>query len=142
MTALISHQHNLPDGTITGGEPSPSALDALKAAGYTNLISLRGVGESALGTDFFESHGFHFQHLPVNGPGDLMGDFVHNFDAALTAAEGKTVVFCATANRVGAAFAIHARHFGQKDIEAAVAIGKRAGLTRLEGFVRQLLAAT
>ena len=140
MTALISHQHELPNGTLTGGEPSPSELEALKSAGFESLISLRGVGESAQDAQFFESQGFHFQHLPVSGPADLMGDFVNRFDASLKAATGKTVVFCATANRVGAAFAIHARAYDQKDVDEAIEVGRQAGLTRLEGFVRQFLS--
>ena len=69
-----------------------------------------------------------------------MGDFVNRFDASLQAAGGKTVVFCATGNRVGAAFAIHARAYGQKDVDEAIEVGRQAGLTRLEGFVRQFLS--
>ena len=139
MTVLISHQNELPDGTITGGEPDPDDLDALKSHGFVSLISLRDVGESLLDANFFESHGFQFKHLPVSGPGDLMGDFVQQFDDALKSSKGKTVVFCATGNRVGAAFAIHAHAFENKGVDAALEIGKQAGLTRLEGFVRQYL---
>ena len=139
MTVFISHQNELSDGTITGGEPDPDALDALKSGGFVSLISLRGVGESPLNGEFFESHGFQFKHLPVSGPSDLMGDFAQQFDDALKSARGKTVVYCATGNRVGAAFAIHAHACGDHDVEAALALGKQAGLTRLEGFVRQYL---
>ena len=139
MTVFISHQNELPNGTITGGEPAPEDLEALKSDGFVSLISLRGVGESAHNADFFESHGFQFKHLPVSGPGDLMGDFVQQFDEALKSARGKTVVYCATGNRVGAAFAIHAHTCGNHDVDAALEIGKQAGLTRLEGFVRQYL---
>ena len=139
MDSLISHQNELPDGTITGGEPQPDSLDALKAAGFTSLISLRGVGESAQDKEFFESHGFQFQHLPVSGAADLMGDFVVRFDRALNHAQGRTVVFCATGNRVGAAYALHAHQVHSMTIEEAVSLGKNAGLTRLESFVRQQL---
>ena len=141
MNNLISHQNELPDGTITGGEPQPDVFDALKAAGFTSLISLRGVGESAQDRDLFESQGFQFQHLPVSGAADLMGDFVNRFERALNNAQGKTVVFCATGNRVGAAYALHACQARSMTIEEAVALGKNAGLTRLEPFVRQTLTS-
>ena len=140
MAELISYQHVLPDGTMTGGEPDAEALSALQAAGFECLISLRGVGESPYDGAYFESHGFQFQHLPVSGPGDLVGDFAERFDQALKACEGKAVVFCATGNRVGAAFAIRAHNMDGHNLEDAVEIGKAAGLTRLEGFVRQYLS--
>ena len=140
MTVFISHQHELPDGTITGGEPDPDALEALKSGGFVSLISLRGVGESPLDGAFFEGHGFQFTHLPVSGPSDLTGDFANQFDDALKSAGGKTVVYCATGNRVGAAFAIHAHTHGGHDIDTALEMGKQAGLTRLEEFVRQYLS--
>ena len=50
------------------------------------------------------------------------------------------MIFCATGNRVGAALALHGFKYGDLNAEAALDLGQRAGLTRLEGFVRQWLS--
>ena len=104
------------------------------------MVSLRGVGESPNTAVTFEELGFTFDHLPVTGPADFEGSFIDQFDTALQRAPGKTVVFCATGNRVGAAFAIHAFRYGSMSRSDALAHGKKAGLTRLEAFVRQTLS--
>ena len=138
---ILSHQHTLADGTITGGEPGEAALVQLKSEGFETLISLRGVGESPFSAPHFESRGFKFTHLPISGPDDFSPEFLARFDAALASAQGKTVVFCATGNRVGAAFALHAFHKKGVSAQASMALGEQAGLTRLAGFVQQRLAA-
>ena len=136
---ILNHEHVLEDGTLTGGEPDEFALAELKDAGFKTLISLRGVGESPFEAAHFEAHGFEFVHLPISGPADFTPDFISAFDRALTEATGKTVVFCATGNRVGAAFALHGHHMKGLSKEEALALGLSAGLTRLAGFVQQHL---
>ena len=138
---ILSHESVLEDGTLTGGEPDEFALAELKEAGFKTLISLRGIGESPFEGAYFESLGFEFIHLPISGPADFTPDFIAAFDRALTEAEGKTVVFCATGNRVGAAFALHGHHMKGLSKEEALAFGMSAGLTRLAGFVQQHLNA-
>jgi len=140
MTDILSYQHRLDTGTITGGEPDEGALVQLKAAGFKTLISLRGVGESPFGAAHFEAHGFQFTHLPISGPSDFTPVFLTQFDEALAQADGPVAVFCATGNRVGAAFALHANRFKSLSSEDALALGMQAGLTRLAGFVQQQLA--
>ena len=137
---ILSHQNTLTDGTITGGEPDESALEQLKAAGFDALISLRGIGEAPFGASHFESHGFKFTHLPISGPADFTPEFIAAFDAAITGDAAKVAVFCATGNRVGAAFALHAFEHKHQSAEAAMNLGIQAGLTRLAGFVQQRLS--
>ena len=137
---ILSHQNTLSDGTITGGEPDESALQALKAAGFKALISLRGIGESPFGASHFERHGFKFTHLPISGPGDFTPEFLAAFDAAITDDVAKVAVFCATGNRVGAAFALHAFEHNRMSAQASMDLGTQAGLTRLAGFVQQRLS--
>ena len=139
MTEYLSYQHQLGDGTLTGGEPTRDGLLALKSAGYTHLVSLRGTGESPNEASFFESLGFHFVHLPIGSPSDFSTAFLDQFNAALQHAPGKTVVFCATGNRVGAAFALHGHQYLEMSAADALAHGKKAGLTRLEAFVQSVL---
>jgi uncharacterized protein (TIGR01244 family) len=139
MTDILSYQHRLDTGTIIGGEPGETALIKLKEAGFTTLISLRGEGESPFGASHFEAHGFKFTHLPISGPGDFTPAFLTQFDTALSEAEGPTAVFCATGNRVGAAFALHANRIKGLSAEDSLALGIQAGLTRLAGFVQQQL---
>ena len=135
---ILSHESVLEDGTLTGGEPDEFALAELKDAGFKTLISLRGIGESPFEGAYFESLGFEFIHLPISGPADFTPDFIAAFDRALTEAASKTVVFCATGNRV-------VRHLHSMGIRLEVfegrsfALGLSAGLTRLAGFVQQHL---
>ncbi len=137
---ILSHQNTLSDGTITGGEPDESALEQLKAEGFDALISLRGIGESPFGAPHFESRGFKFTHLPISGPDDFTSEFLTAFGAAICVDGVKTAVFCATGNRVGAAFALHAFEHKGMSSEASMALGMQAGLTRLAGFVQQRLS--
>jgi uncharacterized protein (TIGR01244 family) len=125
---------------ITGGQPSRADLEKLKAAGVTTVINLRGAAEqngfdeAALAAEL----GLRYLSIPIAGAGDLSAANASKLDAALRSANGKTLLHCASSNRVGALLALRAVAAGQT-VEEAIAFGKSAGMTSLEQAVRTQL---
>ena len=138
--ALINYERSLPNGTLIGGEPSPEQLTSLVESGFTSMISLRAHGESQHSVADYAKQGVTLIHLPISGPNDFTEAFLKEFDDALATSDQPIVIFCATGNRVGAALSLHGFKYGDLTAEAALDLGQRAGLTRLEGFVRQWLS--
>lgn len=127
---------------ITGSQPSRSDLEKLKATGVTTVINLRGTGEDA-GFDeaaTAKALGLHYVSIPVAGAGDVSMTNAAKLDAALKSADGKTLVHCASSNRVGALLALRAAAAGQSE-EDAIAFGKSAGMTSLESAARAQIKA-
>ena len=138
--ALINHERRLPNGTLIGGEPSPEQCRALVDSGYRTMVSMRAVGESPYSTAWYAEKGIDLVHLPISGPADFTETFLREFDQVQKNAKAPLVIFCATGNRVGAALALHGFRYGKLSAESALELGHQAGLTRLEGFVRQWLS--
>lgn len=126
----------------TAGQPSPEQLRAAKAHGLRRIVNLRphsepiGFDEAAVAAEL----GIDYVNIPVAGPGDLSADKARALDAALRDAGGPVLVHCASSNRVGALFALRAQQQGQS-AEAALEVGRAAGLRAMEPVVRQLLGA-
>lgn len=126
---------------ITGGQPSRADLEKLKAAGITTVINLRGASEDA-GYDeaaAAKALGLNYVSIPIAGAGDITASNAAKLDAALRVADGKTLLHCASSNRVGALLALRAAAAGQS-AEDAITFGKSAGMTSLEQAVRNQLA--
>lgn len=126
----------------TSGQISADQLRALKAAGFSHIINLRpetedaGYDEPAVAKEL----GLSFQRLPVSGPADLTRENVVAFNQLLSkVGNGKTLVHCASGNRVGALFALRAAWLQGKSVEEALAVGRAHGLTKMEGIVSGLL---
>lgn len=126
---------------ITGSQPSQADLEKLKAAGVTTVINLRAASESAGFDEAAASAalGLRYVNIPIAGAGDITAENAAKLDAALRDAGGKTLLHCASSNRVGALLALRAASAGQST-EEAVAFGKSAGMTSLEQAVRTQLA--
>lgn len=132
-----------PGDVLTGGQPTAAHLDEARAAGFRTVINLRPADEPGQLADpraEVEARGMTYVHLPVAGAAGVTLENARTLAAAL-AKDGATpaIVHCASSNRVGALFALKARHLDGKGEEEAVEIGKRAGLTGLEAHVRSLL---
>lgn len=123
----------------TGGQPSLSDLDKLKAAGVTTVVSLRGADEQPPFDEKkeVEARGMRFVSIPVAGKSDVSFDNAKQLQAVLSDSDGKTLVHCASSNRVGALVALNAVAEG-KSLEQAIETGKRYGLTSLEPVVRDV----
>lgn len=128
---------------LTGGQPSAEQLEALAAAGYRTIVDLRPQGEQGAPADEperVEALGMRYVRIPIAGAGNLTEEAARALDEVLDReAAYPAAVHCASGNRVGALLAFRAARLEGADPEAALALGRDAGLTRLEPAVRELL---
>jgi len=132
---------NLPiEGVLTGGQPTTAQLETLAGLGYETVINLRGPGESG-STDpaLVESLGMTYVAIPVMGADDISEENARKLASAMGDGESPVVLHCASSNRVGALLAMKAFYVDGMTAEEALALGKAAGVTRLEPVVRQRL---
>ena len=129
-------------GLLTAGQISQAQLDALAQRGYTTFVSLRLPDEDGAGWEeaYAAQRGVSFERIPVAHAEGLTRENVEALDRALKAVgEGKTVLYCGSANRVGALLALRASWLEGATPEEAMALGRAAGMTRLEPDVARLL---
>lgn len=130
---------------LTGGQPGRACLEAARAAGYRTVVNLRPAGEFK---DFDESRvarelGFDYVAIPVAEVMDLDAEAVATLDAVLADARRRpALIHCGSGNRVGALFAVHACRKRGLGVDEAMALGEKAGLTKLREAVRAGLLAT
>lgn len=132
-------EHRIVSGAIDADD-----LGRLRAAGIRHVISLRTVEESK---GFDEAQiaaglGIDYHSIPIKGAESLTKENAQKLDQLLQqAGEDPTLVHCASGNRVGALIAVREAWIKGQPVDAAVAEGKRWGLTSLEGAVRSKLEA-
>jgi uncharacterized protein (TIGR01244 family) len=131
-------------GMYSGGQPTPADLARLATRGVRTVINLRGANEDAGFDEPAESRrlGLRYVSIPIGGPEDVTPDAAARFTQALDAArgEGGTLVHCASGNRVGALVALDQGLGRGATHDAALALGRAAGLVSLAPRVAQLLA--
>lgn len=121
------------DATVAcGGDTPQHVFPALKAQGFVSVINLRlgnepGVAEEAA---VVEAAGLRYHHIPMT-PAAPETEAVDRFLAVIADATNQPVyIHCASANRVGAVWAIkRVLHDGwdrDKAIEEAQAIGMKS----------------
>lgn len=130
-------------GLHAGGQPTPDDLARLAADGVRTVINLRAPSEPI---DFDEARearrlGLRYVTVPVAGPHDVTPDTVARFSRELDQARshGAVLLHCASGNRVGALVALDQALTRGQPADAALAIGRSAGLTSLEPLVTTLL---
>ena len=129
-------------GIVTGGQPTLEQFETIGELGYTTVINLRSAAEmtdEVAGREAVEALGMEYVFIPVASPADLSRENVQLLADALAAADGPTVVHCASGNRIGAIFALKAFYLDDASAEEALEIGRSAGLTSLEPVVLQKL---
>lgn len=142
--AGLANAHEPAPGLLTSGQITQAEMDALARAGYTTFVSLRLPDEEGAGWEeaYAAAQGVAFTRIPVAGEEGLTRENVEALDRVLDAAGGMhAVVYCGSGNRVGALLALRARWLDGATQENALALGRAAGLTRLEPAVTQLLAS-
>lgn len=139
--AAIANWRPLGAGVYAAGQPTASEWAALGRAGLKSVINLRPSAEQPDGSegDDVRAQGMAYACLPVADGADLGRRTVLKFDDLMREATRPVLVHCASANRVGALFALRAAWLEAVDSEAAVALGRAAGLGSLEARVRELL---
>ena len=128
-------------GVVTAGQLTESQFASLAELGYDTLVNLRPAEEEGAGweEDFAATRGIEFHRIPVAGAQDATEANARRLAALMSAADGGVVVYCSSANRAGALLALKAYLLDGESPEASLAIGKAAGLTRLEPHVRTVL---
>jgi uncharacterized protein (TIGR01244 family) len=127
------------DGVTTAGQPDAAGFKVFAENGYAVVIDLRTAGEDR-GLDepaVVEALGMDYINLPI-GRGGITYANARALRALIDAYDQPVLVHCASANRVGALFAL-SEYRKTADVEKALEAGRAAGMTRLEGKVKELL---
>ena len=128
------------DGIATAGQPSAEALQVFADSGFRAVIDLRNPGEDR-GFDeaaVVEQLGMRYVSLPIDGSAEVNMESAAALNALLAELDEPVLLHCGSGNRVGALLALGYVLNGS-DPETAIAKGRSAGMTRLEGHVRELL---
>ncbi|MDE2407653.1 MAG: hypothetical protein KGL91_07305 [Xanthomonadaceae bacterium] len=129
-------------GLYTAGQPAASDWRAIKADGIRTVINLRAPGELQGRDEAAEvrAAGLRYIDIPVAHADGINADNARLLHAALSPKHGGGVlVHCASGNRAGALLALEQKDFDGMTPEAALALGKQAGVTKLEGTLKQAL---
>lgn len=126
----------------SSGQPTAHELAELARTNVRRLISLCTPSDPA---DFDEAGeaaglGLKFVSLPISGSKDLCRQRVREFGRLLDDAlrVGGVLVHCSSANRAGALIALDALFNHGLSTEAALSLGRSAGLASLEQVVREI----
>ena len=128
------------DGMTASGQPDAAALEVFAESGYAAVIDLRGPDEER-GFDqqaAVEELGMDYINLPVVGRDGISFENAGKLSEILDRYDAPVLVHCGSSNRVGALVALGASLDGADD-DTAIEAGREAGLTRLEGVVRERL---
>jgi uncharacterized protein (TIGR01244 family) len=126
----------------TGGIPEGDEIyPRLAAEGFRTVVDLRGDAEPVeAARAAAEAAGLAYVRIPIAGDADLDLGSARALDAVLDdPARGPVVLACASGNRSGALLAVRAFWLEGASADEALALGRAAGLTRLEPSVRRLL---
>jgi uncharacterized protein (TIGR01244 family) len=129
------------DGVTTAGQPDVAALSIFAEQGYKTVIDIRtepeerGMDEAAVINDL----GMEYVLFPIDKPEAINFDNARELSRLIEESEGPVLVHCGSSNRVGALFALQKSLDGADD-EVALEYGREAGMTRLEGRVKEVLS--
>lgn len=128
-------------GLYTAGQPAPTDWAALKALGVRTVVNLRTPAELQGRDEATEvrAAGLAYVEIPVAGADGINPDTARALHTALAPAHDGVLVHCASGNRAGALLALEqAEHHGLPK-DAALALGRKAGMTSTEAKLRQVL---
>jgi uncharacterized protein (TIGR01244 family) len=127
--ALLPNYTVMAPGVAGAGRPTADGLAALKAQGFRTVVDLSTSAEPGVAGEkgAVEAQGLRYVSVPVS-PSTFSAADVDAVKAVLDdAAAGPVLVHCASANRVGAVWAVIQARSGMP-IDDAIADGKRVGL--------------
>ena len=128
------------DGITSAGQPDAQALQVFAESGYAAVIDLRGGNENR-GYDEaakVAELGMEYVSMPVVGRDGISFENARKLDELLAGYDAPVLVHCGSGNRVGALLALRESLAGADDA-TALAVGRSAGLTRLEAIVKERL---
>jgi uncharacterized protein (TIGR01244 family) len=129
-TAGLPNATVVKPGVVGAGRPAPEVVAGLKARGFRTVIDLRTPSEPGFAEEkaAVEAQGLRYVNVPVTG-GGFSGRDVDAVRAALDqATDGPVLLHCASANRVGAVWAVLQAREGMP-VDDAMKEGARVGLT-------------
>ncbi len=139
--AAIPNYRRIRPGLATAGQPSPEAIARLREMGFKTVINLRTEKEGGKGEEqSVAAAGLRYVWVPVSADTLSAADVDAVARVLDDPAAGPTLLHCASANRVGAVWAILQVRRG-KTLEEAQAEGRAIGLASpaLEAAVRRVL---
>lgn len=129
------------EGLTAAGQPDAAAFEAFAAAGYVAVVDMRATDEDR-GLDdeqsLVEGLGMEYVAFPIASAEEISFESAARLDALLESYDGPVLVHCASSNRVGALLALRESLRGADDA-FALEYGRRAGMTRLEPLVQEVL---
>ena len=135
--------YRLRDDIATAGQPTDDALEDVKKAGFKAVLNLRTEQEGSLEEKpKVEALGMEYYNIPIGREG-FSPAILEQFKEILVDDDNRPLlIHCASSNRVGALWYIHQVLDNGEDEAAALAEGKKAGLTSesLEGRARNTSA--
>ena len=127
--ALIAKYRLVRPGLATGGKPSPEALDRLKTLGFKTVVDLRTETEgTATEKQAVEAQGLRYVLVPITAATFSAADVAAVANVLNDPAAAPVLLHCASANRVGAVWAVLQVQAG-RPLEEAEAAGQEVGLT-------------
>ncbi|EKE76130.1 beta-lactamase hydrolase domain-containing protein [Gallaecimonas xiamenensis] len=140
MSLPVSACHQFSDTLYCAGQPSAAELAACRDQGVKTVINLTLSKEQPFDEAAeAKALGLGYHHLPIAGPLDMNPANCQALKALLAEAQGPVLLHCGTANRAGGMLAALAYHCDGQPLDQALALGRKGGLTQLEGAVRQCL---
>lgn len=137
----IPQLRQVTDEVWTGGQPSAEQLQQVQAAGIKAVINLCPNGECGWDEKaVVEAQGLHYATVPVSAACDLSEEAARRFHDLLESAPKPVLIHCASGNRVGALYALKAFYVQKHTPDAAIAVGRAAGLASLEATVRKIIS--
>ncbi|MDV6316519.1 beta-lactamase hydrolase domain-containing protein [Idiomarina sp. HP20-50] len=125
------------------GEPSSEQLAEFANQGgeiIINLLSQREMEDSEEAA-IVTRNGMAYYHVPINGADGVTLENARMVDRILLKnSDKKAMVHCASSNRVGALMALRAGWLDGMAVEEALEVGRKHGMTSLEGKVKSMLA--
>ena len=129
-------------GLYTAGQPAAADWAAIRALGVRTVINLRAPEEEAGRDEATEvrAAGMRYLDIPVADAAAINVDNARLLHAALAPGHGGGVlVHCASGNRAGALLALEQADFDGLAPQAALELGRRAGVTKMEPVLQRAL---
>lgn len=132
--------HEPRPGVYTAGQPAATDWPAIAARGVGTVINLKPAAEMHGRDEGREvrAAGMRYLVIPIADAADIDTSSARQLSIVLADADAPVLIHCASANRAGGLLAVSAAQEGMAP-EAALELGRRAGMKSTETRVREVL---
>lgn len=134
--------HEPMPGVFTSGQPAADEWARLhRRQDVRTVINLRLPQELPGRNEAAEvrAAGMTYIEIPVASAKEINEANARKLHDALAAASGPVLIHCASGNRVGGLLALDQARFDHLDAQAAIELGRAAGMTGSEAHVKEVL---